>query len=43
MLAAIGLPVLNEELIDLTVRGFQAINAPSFYPEPRDTADDRNR
>ena len=32
MLAAIGLPVFNEELIDLTVRGFQAINAPSFYP-----------
>ena len=43
MLAAIGLPVFNEELIDLTVRGFQAINAPSFYPEPHDTADDRNR
>ena len=37
------LPVFNEELIDLTVRGFQAINAPSFYPEPHDTADDRNR
>ena len=43
MLAAIGLPVFDEELIGLTVRGFQAINAPSFYPEPRDTADDRNR
>ena len=43
MLAAIGLPVFNEELIDLTVRGFQAINAPRFYPEPHDTADDRNR
>ena len=43
MLAAIGLPVFNEELIDLTVHGLQAINAPSFYPEPHDTADDRNR
>lgn len=43
MLAAIGLPVFDEELIDLTVHGFQAINAPSFYPEPRDIASDRNR
>lgn len=43
MLTSIGLPVFDEELIDLTVHGFQAINAPSFYPEPRDIASDRNR